>query len=140
MDWLAYGLPVEGEVGSRSRIGSVMDTDVLTCHMGDRVGDTARMAVSRGTSLAVVLNHAGVVTGVLRRKALDGDPGHAVEQAMQPGPSMFRPGVPVQEMIEFLVKRDLSGALVGTPDGRLVGAVTLSALQHAREVEAQAGQ
>ena len=130
MDWMAYGLPVEGSVGSESRIASVT-TDVLRCGPNERLGDLAAMAAARGTGICVVLNDAGVVLGVLRRQALGGDPAQTAEEAMRPGPSTFRPSVPIEEMIEFLASRNLTMGLVGTPDGRLMGAVTLDALRAA---------
>ena len=76
--------------------------------------------------------------GVLRRERLAGPSEQTAEQAMRPGPSTFRPGVPIDEMIEFLTTRNITGALVGTPDGRLVGAVTLAALQLAANRRAEA--
>ena len=132
MDWLAYGLPVGGEQDNQARVGSVMQTEVMTCRLGDPLGEVAAAAAARNTDLCAVLNEAGVIMGVLRSQRLAGDPAQTAEQAMRPGPSTFRPSVPIEEMIEFLASRDIQGpALVGTPDGRLLGTVTLKTLREA---------
>ena len=108
-----------------------MQTGVLTCGLGDRLGEVAARAGEVGTDLCVVLNQGGVIMGVLRRQRLAGPAEQTAEEAMRPGPSTFRPSVPIDEMIEFLTARNITGALVGTPDGKLLGAVTLPALQAA---------
>jgi CBS domain-containing protein len=46
-----------------------------------------------------------------------------VEEVMSPGPSTFRPSLPVGEMAEYLDEHELGHALVSTLDGRLVGVV-----------------
>ena len=106
-----------------------METGILTCGPTDRLGEEAARARAAGTELCVVLQPGGVIMGVLRRERLAGPADQTAEEAMRPGPSTFRPSVPIDEMIEFLARRNISGALVGTPDGRLLGAVTLAALQ-----------
>jgi Mg/Co/Ni transporter MgtE len=40
---------------------------------------------------------------------------------MRPGPSTFRPHVPIEEMAHFMVHHDLPSSPVTTSDGRLVG-------------------
>jgi predicted transcriptional regulator len=62
-----------------------------------------------------------VVLGLLRAKELEADEGLRIEQAMRPGPSTFRPHVPIAEMAGFMVDHDLESSPITTSDGRLVG-------------------
>jgi hypothetical protein len=58
MDWLAFGLPYEGQ--ARLAVGAV-DRDVPSCGLDERLGDVA--ARVGATSRCVVLNDAAVVMG-----------------------------------------------------------------------------
>jgi Mg/Co/Ni transporter MgtE len=69
----------------------------------------------------VVVNQERVVLGLLRAKQLDGDPELPIEQAMRPGPSTFRPHVPIEEMAAYMVEHELESSPVTASDGRLVG-------------------
>jgi CBS domain-containing protein len=40
---------------------------------------------------------------------------------MRPGPSTFRPHVPIEEMAAYMVEHELESSPVTTSDGRLVG-------------------
>ena len=40
---------------------------------------------------------------------------------MRPGPSTFRPHVPIEELAHFMIHHDLPTSPVTTSDGRLVG-------------------
>jgi CBS domain-containing protein len=56
-----------------------------------------------------------------RAKELEADESLRIEQAMRPGPSTFRPHVPIAEMAEFMTDHGLESSPVTTSDGRLVG-------------------
>ena len=64
---------------------------------------------------------ATTVLGLLRAKELAGDPELRIAQAMRPGPSTFRPHVPIAEMARFMADHDLENSPVTTSGGRLVG-------------------
>src|SRR5437588_6493959 len=70
-DWLAAGLPTEGEGAHRPRVGQVMDRLVPTCWPADPVVDVVTRLASGGTQLCVVVNEHGVVQGRLRLGRLD---------------------------------------------------------------------
>src|SRR5437660_1280913 len=70
---------------------------------------------------AVVVSPGGVVLGILGPKALVVSSTARVEEAMRPGPSTYRPDVPVQELLAKLAPRQVRRALVATPEGRLLG-------------------
>jgi predicted transcriptional regulator len=74
-----------------------------------------------GSDLAVVVDGERVVLGMLWSKQLEMDPNLTAEKAMSPGPSTFRPYVPIKEMADHLVEHDRDSAPITTSDGRLVG-------------------
>jgi Mg/Co/Ni transporter MgtE len=119
VDWLAAGLPSEGEDASELRIGSIADKDVATCRLDQRIGD-----LKPKSDLYVVINDERIVLGDLREKALRADPSTFVEQVMNPAPSTYRPNVSVHEMLHTFEKSDAQRVLVADADGRLVGLVT----------------
>jgi hypothetical protein len=103
LDWLAAGLPTEGENSTRPRAGTVCRTDVAT---------TRPEGVSVPADVdTVVVDENRVVLGLLRRG----------EDEMTEGPSTFRPYVPIREMADYMQQHDLASAPITTSDGKLVG-------------------
>lgn len=96
-------------------------TDVPVCALSDRVGDVRRRAQGAGWDAAVVVDDQRVVLGLLRSAELGKEPELLIEQAMRPGPSTYRPYVPIKEVADAMVKRNLESAPVTTSDGKLVG-------------------
>ena len=121
LDWLAAGGPIEGTSAAQPRAGDVARGDVPTCGLDERLGEVAARARAAGFDACVVVNQERVVLGLLRAKELDGDPDSRIEAAMRPGPSTFRPHVPVAELAHYLVDHDVENAPITTSDGRLVG-------------------
>jgi CBS domain-containing protein len=121
LDWLAAGLPSEGENSTRPRAGDASRKDVIVCGLDDRLGDVAERARGAGWDVAVVIDQARVVLGLLRAEQLEMDKNLPIEHAMRPGPSTFRPYVSVKEMADYMVEHELDSAPITTPDGRLIG-------------------
>ncbi len=71
--------------------------------------------------MCVVVNEAGVVAGILRAKELERDDGLRAEEAMRPGPSTYRPNVPIAEMAQKMTEHDLASVPVTSADGTLIG-------------------
>jgi len=71
--------------------------------------------------VAVVTNAEGVVCGILCHDELTQDADARVDAVMRPGPSTFRPNVPIDEMARYMREHELDSAPVTTSDGRLVG-------------------
>jgi Mg/Co/Ni transporter MgtE len=122
-EWLAYGLPAEGERAAEKRVGAFARSDVVTCGLDDPVGAVRDRIEASPYGFALVVTAGGVVLGRLRRSALEGDPASTAEALMEPGPSTVRVDMAVDELAERLRKRDLKTAVVTTPDGKLVGVV-----------------
>ena len=121
LDWLAAGLPTEGDNATRPRAGTVARKGVPLCSLTDRLGEVSERARAAGWDAAVCVDGDGVVLGLLRAKELAGDPGLTIEAAMRPGPSTFRPYVSIKEMSDHMTKRDLVSSPITTSDGKLVG-------------------
>jgi hypothetical protein len=117
VDWMAYGLPVEGEDGP---------------FIGDQVGDVPTCDVDATVAAArpllpgpVVVVAEGLAVGLVEAGDLEGRSGdEPLIEVMQPVPSTYRPSVTVEALLG-----DGGGGrhLVSTPDGRLLGAVTVDA-------------
>ena len=121
LDWMASGLPTEGTNASHPRAGTVARTDVEVASLDERLADVRERVRAAGKDAVVVTDAHRVVLGLLRAKELEKDPALTMESAMRPGPSTFRPYVPIKEMADYLTKHDLESSPITTSDGRLVG-------------------
>ncbi|TML75562.1 MAG: CBS domain-containing protein [Actinobacteria bacterium] len=129
-DWLARGLPSEGELASRPTAGSCAHDDVITCRLDEPVGPVLERIDASPYGFALVVSDGGVLLGRLRRSALDGDPQAPAESLMEPGPSTVRADTPAAELAERLRGRELNTAIVSDPEGRLVGVARRRELEH----------
>lgn len=121
LDWLAAGLPTEGENSKHPRAGDAARKDAIVCGLKDRVGDVRDRAAAASWDVAVVVNDEGIVLGLLREKELAVDRSTPVERAMRPGSSTFRPYVSIKEMADYMVEHSLECSPITTSDGKLVG-------------------
>src|SRR5688572_21611513 len=118
-DWFGNGLPREGKLAGFPDAASAMRRDVPTCRLDERVGDLRpRLGDWR---LCVVVNDERVVLGLLRREALDGDPAATAEQAMEVGPTTFRPNELLAEMAMRLAEAGVKRVLITETNGTLLG-------------------
>jgi CBS domain-containing protein len=121
LDWLAAGLPTEGSSARLPRAGDVARKDVPTCSVDERLGDVRDRVREAGWDACVVVNEERIVFGLLRTRELDRDADARIEKVMRPGPSTYRPHVPIAEMAEHMVDHNLVSTPVTTSEGRLVG-------------------
>jgi hypothetical protein len=131
-DWLARGLPREGERATAPRVADYARGDVVTCSLCDHVADVRARVADSPYGFALVVAGGGVVLGRLRRAALESDPGVRAEDVMEPGPSTVRADTAPDKLAERLRAADLRTALVTTPDGVLIGVVRAIDLEGAR--------
>ena len=80
-------------------------------------------AAAAGWDACVVVNDERVVLGLLRAAELQKDGEERVDRIMRPGPSTFRPYVPIDDIAKFMATHDLPNCPISTSDGRLVGVV-----------------
>ena len=118
---MAAGLPTEGTWTRQPRATDIVRRDPPTCRLHDRLGGVQEQVRAAGWDACVVMNDERVVLGLLRERELRGDADLRVEQAMRPGPSTFRPFVPIEEMAQFMTEHNLETSPITTSDGRLVG-------------------
>jgi len=122
-DWLAHGLPTEGEQAQVPRAKDVLRRDVVTALPGEPVGVVAARVASSPYGFALVVADDGILLGRLRKAVLDADPSARAEQGMEAGPSTVRPDRPLGELAERLRRRGLHTAIITNPEGRLLGVV-----------------
>ena len=121
-DWLARGLPTEGEKAGERRVGALVRRDVVTCALSERMADVRPRVEASPYGFALVVEN-GTLLGRLRRAALAGHPEATAESVMEPGPSTVRLDMAADELAERLDGRGLRTAVVTTPEGRLAGIV-----------------
>ena len=121
LDWLAAGLPTEGGNAELPRAGGVARPDAPTCRLDEPIGEVRERVRAAGWDACVVVNDQRVVLGLLRAGELQRGQNEPVEQVMRPGPSTFRPHVPIEELAHVMINHDLPTSPVTTSDGRLVG-------------------
>jgi len=126
VDWLAYGLPVEGEQAEFPMVIDRMERDVPTCQLDDSLAEAKRRAEKLGFNLCPVVNKQGIVLGLIREEMWKDDLDVSAESVMQLGPITFRPSYSVDDATEFLSKHDWGSALVTSSDGKLMGILDAS--------------
>src|SRR5215218_8282704 len=124
-DWSASGFPMEGPRANVPTIGEMARRDVPTCAPTENVGVARQRVRKADFDRCVVVNEERVVMGLLREKELAADPEATAEDVMTNGPATFRPDEPLEKVRKCMRDRGASAVLVTTPDGRLVGLLTL---------------
>jgi CBS domain-containing protein len=120
-DWGSYGLPLEGQADSSSRVSAVAETNPPTCRVDESVAEVADR-LPEGWDICVVTNDHEVVVGVLGRGALRSATTATVESAMTPGPSTIRPSARIDAIRKRMGEQNLT-RVVTRSDGRLFGVV-----------------
>src|SRR5919204_2747942 len=120
-DWASFGLPIEGEHHSGTRVGAHVRTDVPACGPDDRMPRVRERVRAAGWDTCFVTDERGVVVGRLRRAALDAGDDVSVEDAMTLGPSTVRPALELDKAVERLRTQNLTSLPVTRSDGVLVG-------------------
>ncbi|HWC87670.1 MAG TPA: CBS domain-containing protein [Solirubrobacteraceae bacterium] len=135
LDWLARGLPVEGDQNPVPRVKDVVRDDAVRARLDEPVGEVRPRVEHSPYGFALVVSEDGTLLGRLRKRTLEGDPDATSEQVMEPGPSTVRLDTDAGKLAERLDQRDLETAVVTDPDGRLVGVARLADLRSARSPE-----
>jgi hypothetical protein len=128
VDWLARGLPTEGERAGETRVGDLARDDVVTAGLGDSAAELARRIDDSPYGFALVLADDGTLLGRLRRSAIEDGTAATAEELVTPGPSTVRPDTDPAELRKKLDAKDLKTAIVSTPEGHVIGVVLRRAL------------
>ncbi len=118
-DWLAAGLPSEGQPHP-ARVLEAADRHPATCRPGDNVAAIAARFPDRDTCV-VVDDHDDVVLGRLRPHQVDPADERRVEDVMEPGPATVRADADLAETLTRMNNRHVTALLVTDPDGVLLG-------------------
>jgi Mg/Co/Ni transporter MgtE len=94
---------------------------VPTCRLDESIGEVRERVRDAGWDACVVVNEERIVFGLLRERELNQGSDEPVERIMRPGPSTFRPNVPIEEMAGFMTDHDLVSSPITSSDGRLIG-------------------
>ncbi len=132
VDWLARGLPLEGEKAGEPRAIDLARQDVVTCDLKATTGELHDRMESSPYGFAFVLGEDGALLGRLRKAVLNSDPDARAEDVMEPGPSTTRPDTPPDELATKLQRAELTTAVLTDPEGRLLGLVRRTDLQPAQ--------
>lgn len=129
-DWLAYGLPYEGD--GTLRAGDLLEP--CMCALRDEaVGLVRDRMDASGFDRAVVVDDGDIVLGAVSRLGLEDAPADApLHSHMVPSPVTHRPTVTASDLARELDDRGLAGALVTTASGRLLGCVSRARLAGGR--------
>jgi CBS domain-containing protein len=131
VDWLAHGLPVEGERAAPPTAGAVARDDVVRCDPSERTDDV-RAAITRSPyPFALVTAPNGMLLGRVRASRLDGVPARPVGELMELDPSTNRPHRSARAIADRLAEKNLRWAIITTPEGRLLGVASREDLERA---------
>lgn len=119
-DWGSFGLPLEGDADSSTRVSSVVSTEVPTCRLDELVPDVGPR-LPAAWDICVVVNDAGIVLGLVGRSVLRSSQRRTAEDAMTSGPSTIRPSARLDAVRQRMREQDLTRIIVSRPDGVLVG-------------------
>ena len=118
--------------------------DAPTCLPDEPIGEVRDRVRDAGWDACIVVNEERIVFGILRDRDLDRGTDEPAERLMRPGPSTFRPNVPIEEMAGYMTEHDLLSSPITSSYGRLVGllrrddavrvALELSGHRHEEEV------
>lgn len=137
-DWGSFGLPIEGQRPSSTRVGAHARADVPACGPHDRMLEVRERVRAAGWDTCFVTNEEGIVLGRLGRAALAGDDDVSVEEAMTPGPSTIRPSLELEKAVERMHAQKLTSLPVTRSDGVLLGVIRREDAEQALELSATA--
>lgn len=133
-DWLANGLPVEGEEADTVRAGDLARSDVPTCRLDIPIAAARERMETSGWEICVVVDADAIVHGLLHLDEIPAaDHDTAVEAYMEAGPKTFRPDSAPKSMHAYLDRNDREAVLVTTNRGELLGAVSKNSLLKLQE-------
>jgi hypothetical protein len=98
VDYLARGLPREGEKAGERRAVDALRKDVVRCAPGDSIEEARARIEASPFGFGLVVDENGVLLGRLRRSALEQSEDGTVEQLMEVGPSPVRADVRAEEL------------------------------------------
>jgi CBS domain-containing protein len=118
---MGAGMPIEGEAALLPKAGGIARTNVPTCNLDTPIDAVRQLLDQSEWDSCFVINEESIVLGRIYRSKLEEGMDGTAQDAMDPGPSTYRPDVPAIELLERMREEDLSNAPITTSDGVLVG-------------------
>jgi CBS domain-containing protein len=119
-DWGSFGLPLEGDADSSTRVSSVTRADAPTCRPDELISEVATR-VAEDWRICVVTNEEGVVLGLLKQDVLHAREPVRADDRMFLGPSTIRPSARKEAVVKRMREQSLTRIVVTRSDGVLVG-------------------
>jgi CBS domain-containing protein len=121
-DWIAYGLPAEGDDAQGQFVGERLEMQPQTCRVTDPVATVREKVRQSSARLCAVLNEERVVLGLCEEaESLPDSPELTAQDVMNPGPTTLRPSYSVDDALELLRKSGKRAILVTSSNGKLMG-------------------
>jgi hypothetical protein len=124
-DWLAAGFETEGTQAKKPRIRNMIQKDVPTCSLRERLEDV-KSRRRPNQDMCIVINDRNIVMGVIQGETWDANPLSRVVDVMQPGPRTIRPDLEPKDAQRILRNYDAPHAIVTTSDGELLGVIRIA--------------
>jgi rhodanese-related sulfurtransferase len=121
VDWMAAGLPREGQSAHIPNPGDIAQHTVPTCHFTSSAANAYDRMSTEGHNFCVAVDDNSVVVGMVYLDEQANVNGKSVEQVMRPGPTTVRASEPLQPLIQRMEKVQVDAILVTDPEGRLLG-------------------
>jgi Mg/Co/Ni transporter MgtE len=130
VDWLAHGLPVEGERADTTTAGRAARDDFVRAGPGDLAADVLAQVERSIYPFALVAAADATLLGRVRGSALrSAPPEAAVGELMELDPATNRPHRAARDIAKRLADRDLRWTIITTPEGRLLGVASREDLE-----------
>src|SRR5215467_12175471 len=124
-DWLAAGWETEGTHAKKMRLRQMIQKDVPTCTLRERLEDV-KSRRRPNQDMCVVVNDRNIVLGIIQGETWDANPLARVAEVMQPGPRTLRPDLDPKDAQKILRNYDEPSAIVTTSDGELMGIIRIA--------------
>jgi rhodanese-related sulfurtransferase len=123
-DWSGRGLPLEGADSDIATAGDLVQPDLPRAGIDTTLSDLVDHFGDH--TLLAVVDENDVLLGRLQREEVerwvsDGQGARKAGEVMHPGPTTFRPDVPVAEMAEWFERRGFDAFIITTLDGKPAG-------------------
>ena len=112
-DWLAAGWDTEGTNARKTRIKQMLQKDVPTCTLRERLEDV-KSRRRPNQDLCVVVNERNIVLGVIQGKTWDENPQARIIDVMHPGPRTLRPDMDPKDAEKIRRRAELTRVIVTT--------------------------
>lgn len=121
-DWLAAGWETEGAQAKKPRLKQMLQKEVPTCSLRERLEDV-KSRRRPNQEFCVVVNDRNIVLGIVDGEVWDANPQARIVDVMKPGPRTLRPDMDPKDALKSMHNAEMESAIVTTSDGELLGVI-----------------